>query len=271
MLRRFVGWVELVGDLRTLGVTLAVPRATAQAMLPAGLELADQELTGRDVHPVVLYFSQLQNAWLRPFFLFPPPTNYFEHVIGVPYTRSKDRRCCGPNKGPFFYMPKLLLDSLLFTLGGRLVWGFDKDLAHFDEEHKTHTIGGTPRNKYTVRSRRTGEPLIELAWEPTPQGKFVSVPKAEFFKDQREIMRQPLISQQPFAAGPLFSCSDYDKDWETAEVQKIKTTTTIVKPYVTWLDAGEYSGPNGALGSFELKAKWTLSLPYGCGRERTKK
>jgi hypothetical protein len=237
-------------------------------MLPDGLELGAAEVAEAGKHPVVLYFGNMFKAQLSvgP---FPAPTDYREHVVGVPYTVYKaGRGGCGGYRGPFFYMPQLYLDSLVFTLGGLIVWGFNKARANFKQESRISEE--TTHHSYAVSSRRWGDKLVDVTWHAESEAERVECNKA--FEIQRRIMSQPVISRQPLAIGPFFSCSDYDKTWSTADVKPIRTRTSIRSLYVPGLSPGDYEGQalgeKNPLGSFELRTHWSLTFPYGCGCAR---
>src|SRR5262249_10079500 len=120
--------VQFVGSGLMRGVTLVLPTPRVQALLPPGMRLREQHLTPRGTHPLILFFYQMFQAHLTIPNLLPELT-YCEQIVGVPFT---DVTGAPPNPvpgGPFFFMPHLLLSDYLATVGGRLFWGFAKNLA----------------------------------------------------------------------------------------------------------------------------------------------
>ncbi|HXX66660.1 MAG TPA: hypothetical protein VEK07_05745 [Polyangiaceae bacterium] len=259
---------RLVGTWTVQSVTLMLARDEVKWMLPEGLELGSAKATEPGKHPVILYFGSMFGARLSvgP---FPPTTNYLEHVVGVPYVfykRGRGKRC--GYRGPFYYMPQLFLDDLLFTVVGVLVWGFNKARANFMRE--TQRSMEASDHSYTVSSRQSNQKLVELNWHA--DGPKARVENNKAFELQRQIMNHPVISRQPLAIGPFFSCSNYDKTWSEAEVRPIQTQTSIHCLYVPGLAPADYNGAGiteaNPFGSFELQTRWSLTFPYECGCAR---
>ena len=119
--------INLVGSGIMRVVTIALPREEVRSLLPHGLELGRQDLTGPDEHPVVFHFQEMIRAHMTIPNLLPNLT-YHEQVIGVPFTHVSPG-LSGPRSGPFFYMPNLYLDDAIATMGGRFLWGFAKQMA----------------------------------------------------------------------------------------------------------------------------------------------
>src|ERR1700686_3525245 len=74
-----------IGDGITRGVTLVLPSSEVRALLPAGLELGDQDVPPEGTHPVILLFHGFSNCQ------FSIPTlvqsmNFHEQTAGVPFT-----------------------------------------------------------------------------------------------------------------------------------------------------------------------------------------
>ncbi len=251
--------INLVGDGIMRGVTLALPTEQVRHLLPWGLALGEQDLTPPGTHPVILFFYELFGAHMSVPTLLPSMT-YREHIVGVPYTYVAQGVPGGGAPGPFFFMPKLLLDNTLATLGGRLWWGFAKDLAAIS----------LTEQRYAVSRLGDGAPLVSLDFEPT--GDLQSVYAFPHFEPIWRMMNQPLISQVPLGMGPLFVCSNFDKQWDTAQLRPLSTAVTLHQEFVPGLPCGRFPTEGRAagidqlvLGSYELRAHWRQGLiyPYG--------
>ena len=253
--------INLVGSGIMRVVTIALPRETVESLLPHGLELGRQDLTGPDEHPVVLHFQEMIRAHMTIPNLLPNLT-YHEQVIGVPFTHVS-RGLSGPRSGPFFYMPNLYLDDAIATLGGRFLWGFAKQMANARVTERSWAVheGGSD-----------GESSISLDFEPTVE-EFLPVNRYPHFesycKADDGIMVQPLIGMLPAAMGPLFVCSNWDKKWDDAVVRPLSASVRIEKEIVPALPCGRFPAEGRApgidrspIGAFELKARWRLGLIY---------
>jgi hypothetical protein len=131
--------ITLDGEGTFRGVTLSLPTGQVRRMLPAGLELGDQRVTPPGTHPVILLFNDLFRAHMNIPSLLPSLT-YNEHTIGIPYSYVTRGPLTGSTPGPYYYMPSLELDNLSAILGGRLFWGYNKRLAHFESTAGRYTI-----------------------------------------------------------------------------------------------------------------------------------
>lgn len=251
--------VNLHGDALMRGVTLALPTATVRNLIPAGLDLLPQDVTPAGTHPVILLYHDLFRAQMSIPTLLPSLT-YREHSVGIPFTCVVGGATALPAPGPYYYMPILFLDNLWATLGGRLYWGYPKDLAAIELEAQ----------RFSVRSL-DGRPLTSLLWNDgvNDDRPFQPARQAQFFQPSLAMTSQPLITQVPFGAGPFFVLSDFDKDWDFASVRPLHTAVEITSAYVTGLDCGRYPREGWSdgidtsiMGSYELRARWRISLPY---------
>jgi Acetoacetate decarboxylase (ADC) len=252
--------VNLVGTGVMRAATIALPKADVLALLPYGLELGAQDLTAPDEHPVVLFFQEMIRAHMTIPTLLPNMT-YHEQIVGIPFTyvtRGYPMPC-----GPFFYMANLYLDELLPTIGGKLGWGFTKQMANVT----------VTADRWAV-TERSGDRLISLDFAPTEEGyqPVEYYPNFErYYEPVTGIMTQPLVSQLPAAIGPFFACSNFDKKWDEALVRPLRTAVTIDQSFVPALPCGRFPHEGYAqgidasrIGSFEVKARWRLGLIYPC-------
>jgi hypothetical protein len=247
--------VYLAGNGITRGVTLTLPTARVTGLLPYGLDLGEQDLTPPGTHPVVLFFHDMFRAHLTIPTLLPDLT-YHEQTLGIPFsyvTRGLPR---GGACGPFFFMARLFLDDVLATAGGILWWGFAKKRARV-------TVTG---DRYTV-SGLDGDPRISLHFDPV--GEYRPIADLPAFEPIRRVMCQPIVSRVPAAMGPWFVCSDFDRKWDEAGVRPLRTVVRVDRAYVPGLPCGRFPARGRAvgidrspLGSYELSARWRLSLPY---------
>ena len=246
---------NLRGRSTMRNVTLALPIAEVQKFLPAGLELGPQKMTDAGRHPVILSFNDVYD--LRPAFpTFLPGLTYHEHVVGIPYCHVKRGVGTADSPGPYYFMPTLLLDDVLATLGGVVFWGYPKRLARITESG----------NAYQVQ-RRGGEPLVSLALDVS--GDFQPVGGFAKFTLQREALSQPLIGMMPLSVGPCFVVADFPKRWSDATARPLKTVTVVETSYVTGLSKARHpakgKGPGidqSVIGSYELDTHWSMSMPY---------
>jgi hypothetical protein len=250
--------INLSGDGIFRGVTLAVPTARVEALLPPGLVLRAQSVTPAGTHPVIASFNDLSRAQMSVPSLMPV-LNYNEYTLGIPYTYIARGGLNRNSPGPYYYMPKLFLNSTLAVIGGVAFWGFRKDPAFFHVED----------DRFAIRTQGE-QPLTSLSWKPTgafkPSGDFVN------FEPIRKMLDQPLISQVPPIGGPIYVVSDFDRRWDVATVRPLETTLSIeedfvpdCKSFATCTIGRGTTAPGidkSVLGSYELVAPWRLSLPY---------
>jgi hypothetical protein len=247
--------VQLVGSALMRGVTLTLPTRRVEELLPTGMRLRGQDLTPPGTHPLVLFFYHIFRAHMT----IPTPMpdlTYYEQIVGVPFV---DVVGDFPNPvpgGPFFFMPQLLLTDYLATLGGRLYWGFAKDLAQITETERSYEVRGLD-----------GRPLIKLELEHTGDAK--PVRDYPHFERMQKVLDQPLVSQVPLGVGPYFVASDFSKVWSSARMRPMTTVVHIAEEFVPGLPTGRFPIHGRApgidvdvLGSYEFVTDWTQSLIY---------
>ena len=248
--------INLNGTGTMRGVTLALPTDRVRDLLPAGLELGDQQVTPAGTHPVILFFHDMFRAQMSIPTLLPNMT-YREHSVGVPFSYISRGSITPGFPGPYYFMPKLYLDNFWATLGGLVFWGFAKEMA---------TVNVTAES-YTVTSM-AGQRLTSLAWKKL-DGEHRPIREYPNFEPVRQMLSQPIISMLPLAMGPFFILSDFDKQWETATVCPMQTSLEVDVEYVPGYPGGRTPASGwspgidqSVIGSYELRALWRLSLPY---------
>lgn len=258
-------WVNLHGRGLFRSVTLALPLAQVRSLLPAGLVLGPQDVSPAGTHPVIVSFNALARAEMSVPTLMPALT-YHEFTLGVPHcllprgrlgraAAALAGRADAPAYGPYYYMPRLYLDSVLATVGGLLYWGYAKRLARFAVSADRFAIQG-----------EDGTPLIELGFEAV--GPAQPPDALPHFAAVRAMLDQPLVSQLPAALGPVFVVADFNKRWDQASLRPLHTQVRVAAPLVPGFGPGLHPATGLAegidasvLGSYALDAPWLLGMP----------
>jgi hypothetical protein len=250
-------FIALVGHGELRVVCIPMPVEIVRNFLPYEMELGAQNVTPPGTHPVIFFFYDMYDAHMTIPTLLPNLT-YHEQILGVPFTYVKAGYASIDKVGPCFFMPQLYLNDYLATIGGRMYWGFAKNLARVDVN----------ANSYLVSSLE-GEAILKLEFGLSGPSK----PAHEWplIGPMQAIMTQPIVSQLPMALGPFVACSNFDKDWTTATVQPLKTVVNIYKSYVQGLPTGRYPAvgasatiAHSTTGSFVMKTEWRQGLIYPC-------
>ncbi len=249
--------INLNGTGTMRGVTLALPTDRVRELLPAGLEPGEQSVTPPGTHPVILFFHDMFRAQMSIPTLLPSMT-YHEHSFGIPFSYISSGSITPGLPGPYYFMPKLYLDNFWATLGGLTYWGFAKEMASV-------TVTG---DNYTVTSL-TGQRVTALNWKKQENSEYQPIANYPHFEPVRQMLNQPIISMVPFAMGPFFILSDFDKAWETATLCPMETAVEVDLAYIPGYQPGRYPAEGwspgidtSVLGSYDLRAPWRLSLPY---------
>jgi Acetoacetate decarboxylase (ADC) len=264
--------IKLVGRWEAICVTLQLPATDVAWMLPSGLELAKQSLASvANTHPVVLYFGTISRAHLTFPRFITGNLSYKEHIIGIPYVRATRRiRGASPDK-LYFFMPRLFLTNLTATIGGRLIWGFPKVLSRITEKTLPPAYDKEPeRKRFEVREFFGGERLTAVEWSHDNEAYRPAGDEVYFQDFHKELMQQPLITEQPMSIGPFFSCSDFRRNLKKAQIRPVSTKTLVRSKFLEGLEPSEYQsyGINAApVGSFQIRSNWSLTLPRHCGRD----
>jgi uncharacterized protein with NAD-binding domain and iron-sulfur cluster len=162
------------GTIDTRMVVRVLPSAVVAAMLPRGLQLAPQPLVGPARHPVFLSFAHHRfEAWFGVM-------DYHELLFGIPWVEYAEERM--PHRGPFIYMPRLLLDGAVPQVLGERIYGYEKLAGVFSEHGDTWRVAdrnGDAIAKATFAS--AGEARAPDGW---PRFAWV-----------RKLLEMPTISQ----------------------------------------------------------------------------
>ncbi|MET0285354.1 MAG: acetoacetate decarboxylase family protein [Polyangiales bacterium] len=237
-------YVYLAGDGIFRGATLELPQAQVRALLPHGLTLGAQQLTRPGTHPVIMLCNEILRAHMTvPSAL--PSLSYRELSLGIPH-------CYLGAAGPFYYQPRLWLDDGLAMLGGVLYWGLTKRLAHIAVDAERFAVAQAGRALTSLQFTACGDALPVRAYP-----RFAAL---------RALHQQPLVMTLPLGlGGPFFVCADFDKAWEAGTLQPLRTHARIDISYLPGLPTGAFDAEGidaCALGSYELRLPWRLSLPY---------
>jgi hypothetical protein len=235
--------LKLLGSWTVRVATLVLPREQVAAMLPSGLVLGPQRLTPRGTHPLRLSFATPFAARMTH---WPPGFlgmhDYREHVIGIPFVY----RSGTPAYGPFYFMPRLLLDNAGSALGGNMFWGFEKELCQIE----------CRPGLFRARDLFDGHPLLELRWQPN--GRWRPAQEARNFRPSMNITDQPLVFRTLWNA-------NFTHYWSTAMVRSVRSRVEIREPYVPHMPVGRFDSAglrSSVNGSYELRVTWATSLPY---------
>lgn len=242
------------------GVTLAPPIELVRALMPPGLSLGDQTVTPFGTHPVIVSFNKLSDARMSVPSLLPT-LNYREYTVGIPYSFVSYGKAARDGLGPFYYMPRLLLDSMLAVIGGLGFWGFLKEAATFRRSGLQQSIWSSD-----------GTELTSLSWTAGGEHRPIT---AFPFDEVRRMLDQPLVSQVPLELGP-YVVSEFQRQWDRATVRPIETILTVQddsflrgcagiskRTCFEGCEAGHSLGIDASpLGSYELRVPWRLGIPY---------
>jgi hypothetical protein len=229
---------DFVGRMTAVVAILPVAPDTARAMLPAGLDLAAQDLTPGERHPLVLIMGQQSDVRPR---VLPLGADYLEFILAVPFVERPER---GAPRGPFGYCPRLFLDRHVPIIAGRLLYGYAKRRALIRMTAASYSIaepGGADR-LLEAHFRITERPL-EAPWGGTAT-----------------LFDLPVISR---AAGTWwYSCADFGL--ERALVQPVELRLTIHRPFVSGLPVGQFAmaGIGGVSHAFRIRTEWRLAGPW---------
>lgn len=232
--------LDFVGHMTAVVAILPVAHAAARAMLPAGLDLADQDVIPGDRHPLVLILGRQSGVRSR---LLPFGADYLEVILALPFVeRRAGRERVG---GPFCYPVRLYLDRGLPTLAGRLLYAYDKRRAAI-----RMTV-----DSYRIADPAGGAPLLEAQYR-------IAGPAIEPSRNVAwALFDLPVISKA--RGGWRYSVADLGLD--RAVLQSVALRLTIRRAFVPGLPVGDFrlESLEGAAGSaFRIRAYWRLAGPW---------
>lgn len=227
---------------------IIVSNEFAQELLPPDLELAPQNYTQNDQHPLLLMYN---NTWLHsnPFLEKIAKTNhldlnlhYNEFIVMMPYVQFKDDNY---NKdGPYCFLPVLYLDSLLAVLGGRIFWEFNKEMAHFSTDQPQYSVSHEISRKTYLTSQfsLSGMPVISSS--------------VSNFQSITPILELPVIEYGNLG----YITSIYKVNYENAYIMPFDLTMTNHSS--SYLPISTFNSPNiltQEMGSFNMDYEWSLT------------
>lgn len=240
--RAYAGWsspFDFVGRMTAIVAVLPVAHEAARAMLPAGLDLAAQDVVARDRHPLVLILGQQQDVRAR---LLPFGADYLEFILALPFVEHRASR--GRVYGPFCYPARLYLDRALPTAAGRLLYAYDKRRAAIRMTADTYRIGD-PDDR---------APLLEAHFRAVGEAIEPSRVAATLFD-------LPVISQ----AGGRWRYSVADLGLDRAALQPVELRLAIHRAFVAGLPVGEFrfsGAEGGTAAAFRIRTDWRLAGPW---------
>ena len=231
---------DFVGHVTAIVAILPVAHEAARAMLPAGLDLAAQDVMWGDRHPLMLILGRQSGVRMR---LLPFGADYLEFILAVPFVeRPGGRERIG---GPFCYPARLYLDRGLPTVAGRLLYAYDKRRA---------AIRMTT-DRYRIADPAGGAPLLDAQYR-------IAGPAIEPASiGARTLLEQPVISHS--RGGWRYSVADLGLD--RAVLQPVGLRLAIHRPFVPGLPLGAFQleGVDGDDGSaFRIRTYWRLAGPW---------
>lgn len=237
--RAFASPFDFVGRMTAIVAVLPVAHEAARAMLPAGLDLAAQDVVAGERHPLVLILGQQSDVRSR---LLPFGADYLEFILALPFV---ERRAGGARAyGPFCYPVRLYLDRALPTVAGRLLYAYDKRRAGIRMTADSYRI-----------SDSAGTPMLEAHFQIAgPAIEPSRIVAATLFD-------LPVISR---AAGRWrYSVADFGLD--RAMLQPVELRLAIHRPFVPGLPVGEFrfKGVEGGTSpAFRVRTDWRLAGPW---------
>ena len=246
-----------IGDGITRCVVLALPVWKVQRLLPPNLELGDQDVSVPGTHPVILQFHDFsQCRFSIPSLL--PPLNFHEQTFGVPFTHISSRSGLATARVPYYFMPRLYLDDLWVWSVGRNLWGFDKQMAAIE----------VTSDRYLVRSFSGGK-LASLSWSYGDESARPTFTEDTTFKLVRRMLSQALVSLAPAAIGPIFTLTDFDRNWDGASARRIRGVLEVDPCYAPGFDGWGFvtddkpADPQcSMIACYEISTPWWLSFSY---------
>ncbi len=222
------------------------PLALVAGLLPRGVSLAPQPVTGPNEHPLVFLLGRQWgvNVHLGPF--RARGCEYLEFLVAVPFVTHEAP--AGAYRGPFVFMPRLYLDNWPFVIAGWF-YAYDKRRARSRLE----------ADGYGVRSLFAGAPLVSATFQERGSwGPLSAYPNVDRVIP---VFQLPFIGRLGF--GP-FVRSNLVFHMERARIAPLAAQIRIDQPFVAGLPAGTHSFPGideSPFGAFRIEVPWTLGPP----------
>ena len=230
--------LDLVGDLDAAIALVGIPTPSARALLPEGLVLASQDVVPDARHPVLFVMGRQRNV---RFACAPVGIDYFEFILALPFVEPAGSPAAGA--GPFGYMPRLLLDRWLPTVGGRLLLAYDKRRAVISRTEDNYRIV-TP----------SGDLLLTARFRAAPRSAGYRLPSPV-----REALQLPMISRRARGAW-RYTAADLQLD--EAQIDPLEMDLAIEQAFVPGLPTGQFALDAGGGQAFRLRTSWRLTGPF---------
>ncbi|MDC3956116.1 FAD-dependent oxidoreductase [Polyangium jinanense] len=282
-----LGPLEVLGDYDGAVMVIFLPENDVRRMLPAGLELEEQEITPPGFHPLVITLGAREGAR----FSFPRSLlhrNYLEVMNAIPFVRMTGFSL---GRGPFTYVPRFYVTDPLMAGGGLLFWGFDTELASVEIRDKRST--STPERLWQVRSplRRfcalsasmQGREAFRSLEDWLDRGPICKLPIRKAGLDPAcrtgaighnvkaisSMLSQPILTRSARGLGPFVSaCLDWGLG--RCEVRPLDGRVTLDDEYLAGPMRGKYDitgfdATTSRSFGFQIRTRWKLSLPAPSG------
>lgn len=234
----------------------AVDAEALQAILPAGMHLAPQNLTPAGKHPVAILANHQMGvrASVLPGFL--GYRNYYEAIIAINFVQLDG------HDGVFSYLPNLYLDNRWAQLAGVWWYGYNKRMGQLEMgngDYKVSSQNGRPIWYGQYQQRNVPRPLMD-----SPDCGLV-----------QSISEQVVVSRSKFGA---WRFSSFDFNLTSAYVAGVSARISVRDPRLAGLPEGNmHVGPltmqgqrghsvNRLPGAFRIWTSWTLSNPLDSNR-----
>lgn len=241
-----------MGAIGATGIFTAVfgvwsaPRAVAASMLPPGLGLAPQNITGPDEHPVVFLLGREWDVSVHVGPFKARDCQYLEFLLAVPFVARKSGTTAMP--GPFVFMPRLFLDNWPFVVAGWF-YGYAKRRARVQ----------SPPDGYGIQSLLLGTPSLSARFEDRgPWGPVGDYPNASHLTP---VFHLPFVGRGPFGS---FIYSDLDFHMDRSRIQPVAAQIRIEASFARGVPPGSHSFPGidqSSFGAFRIEVPWTLGPP----------
>jgi hypothetical protein len=243
-----INTLQAVGHYAAFITVVPVAEMTVKAMLPAGLELAEQHLFPGAVHPLLFLFGQQNRVHLRGVDLLG--MTYLEAAVIVPYIKPMD--FVAGRQVPYVYLSRMYLNKPLPIFLG-LFYGFPKQRASM----------GRSETSYVINDLTAGQTLMAGDFRPVGAA---AAPDAfpEFAAGLLQLFAKAVIvGKSPL--GP-FIYSIPEHDLATAWVQGIEADLQVSAAFAPGLPPATYrdlpSLKESRSGAFLIDTSWRLSLPF---------
>lgn len=221
-------------------LSLFVPAAQAQALLPAGIELAPAAEFPAGLHLISIIVAEHRNFRLQAP-VASPFGGYQELVVAVNHVRKVGGQAI------FWYFQQIYVDSVPAWMGGRY-FGYQKFLGSFSSTDSSMEVWNDQ-----------GQRLLKAEWAPTTDFD------PALFRMQTALMQREVSYP---VIGKLMGrdvCTEFTWHFDTAAVAPLVSHWDITDAFLPSLAGSVEAVATGALAvSSSLDADWELAGPYEC-------